>query len=76
MLEQCGVMETTLMLLIVVAVFLVVEFPLAILFVILIVQNTFQVELIKTHFMNLWTRGVTSRNNAGPSSCRVKDKIV
>jgi len=39
--------QSTLMLLIVVAVFLIVELPLAILFVILIVQNTFQAELIK-----------------------------
>jgi len=38
---------TTLMLLTVVAVFLVVEFPLAVLFIVLIVQNTFEADKIK-----------------------------
>jgi len=48
--------STTLMLLTVVAVFLVVEFPLAVLFIVLIVQNTFEVgaieRLIHSNFLS------------------------
>jgi len=46
---------TTLMLVAVVGVFLVVEFPLAILFILMLVRNTFDVEIVEQHSMELAT---------------------
>ena len=70
--------RTTLMLLTVVAVFLIVEFPLAILFVILIVQNTVAssaMELTKTHLMHFSDKTCYS-TNTGHSSWKIQNSRI